>query len=216
LLLSFEKYCQDVEKYFKNHIQRLVKQIKTICYHAENNGLKIHYQLRHIKIKLEKSEIIYLDFDELKLIEDSKQPSEYLENAKDWLLISCYIAQRFSDFSNFKKEMIRKEKGEILIEFTQQKTGKPMMSLPLHPKVLQILEKRDGDFPRKISDQRYNEYIKIVCKNAGITEEIEGSKELNKRKTIGKYPKYDLVTSLIGRRSFASNYFGKIPTPFSS
>ncbi|TWP29244.1 integrase [Apibacter muscae] len=209
--VEFEKFCQN-EKYAQNYTARNIKFIKTICYDAESNGLKVHFQLKKINSKIEKSEIIYLNFNELEQIEKYKQPHEYLDNARDWLIISCYTGQRVSDFMNFRKEMLRKEKEMIFIDFTQQKTGK-IMSLALHPKVLQILKKRNGNFPRKISDQKYNEYIKLVCKNAEITEEIKGSKEINKRKVKGNYPKYELVTSHIGRRSFASNFFGEIPTP---
>ena len=37
------------------------------------------------------------------------------------------------------------------------------MTIPLLHKVLQILAKRDGEFPRPISSQKYNDYIKMVC-----------------------------------------------------
>ena len=33
------------------------------------------------------------------------------------------------------------------------------------------------------------------------------------RKESGIYPKYELITSQVGRRSFATNNYGKIPTP---
>jgi len=118
--------------------------------------------------------------------------------------------------------MIRIEKGKSLIEFEQQKTGK-LMTIPIHAKVQQILDKNKGEFPHKISDQRYNDYIKEVCKIAGIDEEIKGKKQLNIskqnniqkiRRVEGIYPKYELVTSHIGRRSFATNYYGDIPTSY--
>jgi hypothetical protein len=38
-----------------------------------------------------------------------------------------------------------------------------------------VLNKRGGEFPRKISDQRFNEYVKELCKIIGFTQEIEGS-----------------------------------------
>lgn len=111
----------------------------------------------------------------------------------------------------FTKDMIRMEDGKSFIEFTQQKTNK-IMSLPLHAKVSEILNKRNGDFPRKISSQKYNMYIKEVCKIADITQLIKGSKEINNRRVAGMYPKNELVSTHIGRRSFASNFFGIIPT----
>ncbi len=150
-------------------------------------------------------------------IEKKNLKNEYLENARDWLIISCYTGQRVSDFLRFTKEMIRIENGESILEFTQKKTGK-IMTIPVHPKVLKILEKRNGEFPRPISDQRYNEYIKKVCKKAKLKEKVQGGlqkkTENGIRKVSGKYKKWKLVTSHIGRRSFATNFYGKIPTTY--
>ena len=107
--------------------------------------------------------------------------------------------------------MIRYENKKPLIEFTQVKTGK-IMTVPLSKKVMSILEKRDGNFPDKMSDQRYNEHIKDVCETAKIKKVIKGGLQIDNRKVIGMYPKWQLVTSHIGRRSFATNNYGKIPT----
>lgn len=208
---EFEKYCKE-ERYAPSYTARNIKFIKTVCYHAENNGLKIHFQLKQMTVKIEKSEIIYLSFDELAKIEETVQPEDYLDNAKDWLLISCYTAQRVSDFMRFNKNMIREENGKFFIEFAQQKTGK-VMTIPLHPKVFEILNKRDGEFPRQTSSQNYNDYIKVVCKNVGITQMTKGSKKIDNRMVKGIYPKNELISTHIGRRSFASNFFGIIPTP---
>lgn len=208
--IDFERYCE-TQNYAKNYTARNIKFIKTICYDAENNGLAVHYQLKKLKTSLEANNIIYLDEVEISQIENSLQPYDYLDNARDWLLISCYTGQRVSDFLNFKKEMIRKDKNKYFIEFKQKKTQK-IMYLPLHHKVIEILKKREGEFPRKISDQRYNEYIKEVCKISGIIKLVSGSKQIEGRNVKDIYPKYELVTSHIGRRSFASNNYGKIPT----
>jgi len=135
----------------------------------------------------------------------------------------------------FTKGMIRYEKNKVgvlkpFIEFTQVKTDK-IMTVALHPKVIAILEKRVGNFPKVISDPKYNLYIKKVCRIAEITEKIRGSKlkDINKdedekknkkedvkqyRKESGMFPKWELITSHIGRRSFATNYYGTIPTTY--
>ena len=135
----------------------------------------------------------------------------------------------------FVKCMIRYEKNKqgILkpfIEFTQVKTNK-VMTVALHPKVIEILEKRNGDFPKIISDPKYNLYIKQVCRIAEINDVIKGSRltDLNKedkdkkktkdevkqyRKEVGMYKKWELITSHIGRRSFATNFYGTIPTTY--
>jgi len=212
--LKFEEYCKE-ERYAQNTIARTIKFIKTICYHARNNGIETHFQLNSITSKIEKVEKIFLTIGELDKIQNKQLEFDYLINARDWLIISCETGQRVSDFMRFKKEMIRYEGDVPLIEFTQTKTDKKM-AVPLSKKVLAILNSRGGCFPRQISDQRYNEYIKKVCEIAEVNELICGakSKTVDKitRKENGMFPKHELVSSHIGRRSFATNNYGRIPT----
>lgn len=225
---SFEDYCL-LNQYAPNTIARALRAIKTVCNHAKYQGLETSFQLDTVKVKNVKVENIYLNFDDInKLININKNKlSKTYENARDWLLISCFVGQRISDFMRFNKDMLRQEKnnnGDVitLIEFTQKKTGK-LMTVPLKDEVLQILKKRDGNFPNPISDQKYNEYIKQVCQTAKINESSLGSKKVKfegldgkfqYRKENGMFEKWELVTSHIGRRSFATNFYGTIPTSY--
>lgn len=216
---QFENYCIS-NQYAPNTIARAVKFVKTICKHAKSNGLEISYQLDNIKTKFQKVESVYLTFDELEKIEKIKKIklTDSLDNAKDWLIISCYCGQRVSDFMRFTADMIRIEDGESYIEFTQKKTNK-IMTVPLHQKIIEILKKRNGAFPYAISDQKYNDYIKTVCEIAKLTYLVNGSKKTETkpessifRKETKEFRKCDLVSSHIGRRSFASNFYGTVPT----
>ncbi len=218
---EFVEYYK-AEGYAQNTMQRELVFIKTFCKHARLLGIETHPQLDDLRLDRAKVEKIYLSFEELEKIDNIKKGklSESLENAKDWLIISCYTGQRVSDFLRFTKEMIRVENGKHLLEFTQQKTNK-IMTIPIHKKVLEILEKRNGDFPYAISDQKYNDYIKKVCEVAEINNKIIGSKKVETatdsgiyRKKTDTYKKYELVSSHIGRRSFATNFYGKIPTTY--
>lgn len=221
---EFEKYCIS-EQYAPNTIARELRFIKTVCNHAKYNGLETSYQLEKIKARYQKVDSIYLTEEEIQKIENVSGLPDHLENAKDWLIISCYTGQRVSDFMRFNKSMVRLEQNKAgalkpLIEFSQKKTGK-LMTVPLTQKVGEILNKRDGEFPRPISEQKYNLYIKEVCKLAGLTKKVKGSKKIETspnskkyRKESGLFKKWELVTSHIGRRSFASNFYGKIPTSF--
>ena len=60
-------------------------------------------------------------------------------------------------------------------------------------------------------------------KLADLTEITEGKKRINitpdkekgtYRDVLGKFEKWELISSHIGRRSFASNYYGKVPTSY--
>ena len=118
--------------------------------------------------------------------------------------------------------IVEDSEGQKYLEFTQQKTN-ARMKIPLLKKVQDILFKRGGEFPRKISDVNLNLYIKQVCEISGINEIVYNGKVMvveredkSKiiRKVFGSYPKYELVTSHIGRKSFASNFYEKIPTAY--
>jgi len=219
---DFEDFYNE-HNYSQNTMHRELGIIKTFCKYAKSLGIETHPQMDTLKFKKEKVDKIYLNENEIEAIKSLKdrELTEYLINAKDWLIISCFTGQRISDFMRFTSEMVREENGKKLIEFTQKKTSKDM-AVPLHPEVLEILEKRKWSFPRSISDQRYNDYIKEVCKLAKIDEVITGKKQVNIskfdeiqiRSVSGNYPKYELVTSHIGRRSFATNFYGKIPTNY--
>lgn len=218
---EFVRYYK-ANNYAQNTMQRELTFIKTFCRHARFLGLKTHPQLDSLRLDSVKIEKIYLTIAELEKIEKIKKGklTESLENAKDWLIISCYCGQRVSDFMRFTADMLRIENGKTLIEFTQKKTDK-IMTVPLHPKIIEILEKRNGSFPYAISDQKYNDYIKTVCEVAELTQKITGSKHLETepesgiyRKETGLYRKCDLITSHVGRRSFATNFYGKIPTTY--
>jgi integrase len=216
--IQFESFCQECN-YAPNTIAKALRYIKTMCLHGRKNGIEINYQSETFNAKYQKVEIVYLTTEELDKIKNKDLKQEYLDNARDWLIISCETGQRVSDFLRFKKEMIRlqtsKKTGKKvpLIEFTQTKTGK-IMTIPLSKTVMEILKKRGGEFPRQITDQRYNEYIKEVCKIAELNEVINGGllDKDTKRKELGKFKKWQLITSHIGRRSYATNNYGKIPT----
>ncbi len=80
------------------------------------------------------------------------------------------------------------------------------------PLVIQLLENK---FPKRVSQVVFNKQIKSLCKMAGIDGLVSGFKNNPKtrRKEVVFAPKYAFVTSHIMRRSFASNYYGKIETP---
>lgn len=202
-------------KYSHNSTARLIKWLKQIGKNAASNGLQTHVQINSLKVNFEKIPVVYLSENEVEKLRQVDLNKDYLANARDWLLIGIETGQRVSDYLNFKKSDIEKPKGSTrdFIKFTQKKTGK-LMTIPLSNQVLDILNKRNGDFPRKISDVKFNEYIKEVGKIAGINEEVAGKRKnpTTNREEFGIYPKYELITSKIARKTFCSLYYGRKST----
>ena len=193
-----------------------------------NEDFKASFQeysnLEQYSLKLKRQTVAhtYLTFEEIAKIAELELEHDFLKNTRDWLVISCYTGQRVSDLMRFTKDMIRTEQGKHLLEFKQKKTSK-LMTIPISKEVRKILAKRGGNFPRPISDQKYNDYLKDVAEAAELFELVEGKKRIDitpkeKKSTwrdiTGKYPKWQLVSSHIGRRSFATNHYGKVPTSY--
>jgi len=216
---AFTKWARQVAKYKNETFIKSLRQVKTVVRYAADLKHPVNEDFLKITIKAPKTQNAesdikspYLSTDEIERIMNFKG-HDHLENARDWLVISCWTGCRVSDLMELTTDNIHTTiNGDKAIRYTQQKTGDKVLT-PYHFHVAQIID-RNGGFPRAISHQRYNDYIKELCRLVGITEMIEGTKmnPETRRKESGKYPKYELVTSHIGRRSFATNHYGKLPT----
>lgn len=226
LIDELENYWLDVDKLSLNTTGRHLVHIKTICLWASKfHDIPTNPKLNQIQGYSAEAAKVFLSFDELEKIESTPFTREALENAKDWLIIGCYVGQRVGDLLKLTSKNIIVKNGLELIELTQQKTRKRVV-IPLHPKVKAILEKRNGNFPYYLSDVKFNVHIKEVCKLAGINEPTEGAiltdldegndalkkEEHRWRKVAGTYPKHELISSHVCRRSYATNYYGEMPT----
>lgn len=200
----------ELEQYSLSTIHRTIHFVRTVLNFLEKRGIRTFvYELELPKVR-KINRVVSLSEDEISCIKNSEVPA-HLKAAKDWLVISCYIGQRISDFMNFNLDMIEILDGKPCISFVQQKTQKSIL-LPLHPTALTIMSKNGHRFPHKISVQKYNEQIKEVTRLAGITSLIKIRKRQGFRSSEKLVPKYEAMTSHIGRRSFATNFYGKIPT----
>lgn len=214
---SFEKkfieFMEVKNKYAESYRMRTMGNIKTICFSAEGyEGVVLSPELKKLESKKPDNEfVITLDEKELEAIEKTNLTSSGLENARLWLLIGCNIGQRVSDLLKITEEHITQEGEDQFIELQQQKTGSKVV-IPILPKAKKYFI---NGLPYPISSQKFNVYIKEICKQANINKPTKGrllDKKTN-RNIIGTYPKWQLISSHICRRSFCTNFFGKVPTP---
>jgi integrase len=218
---SFIEYLEVEQKLNPNTIGGYLSVIKRVCKKAELKGYKvnINYKSSDFSLPSNKTKDTYLTLDEIHKINNYKFKKDYLDNARDWLIIGVWTGLRVSDLLTLNKLNID---GDFIQKDTL-KTDFPVY-VPMHNHVKKILDKRNGDFPRKISDPKFNEYIKEVCKVVGLTHEISGAKmspmeveangknKIIHRKMNGIYKKYELISSHVCRRSFATNHYGKLDT----
>ncbi|WP_162430942.1 phage integrase SAM-like domain-containing protein [Christiangramia aestuarii] len=228
---NFLDWMINSQNYSESYAKKRIDDLKTVCSEAEINGVEVSPQLRKVKGGKTKNDyIIYLTPEELKKIEKTEVKTDSLENVKKWLLLGCSIGQRGGDLLKLTEKNFITRDGLEVIELKQQKTGKNV-TIPVLPKTKEIL--KEG-LPYKIAIQNFNNDLKTLCEIAGIDSPTQGSKiaMLNakgeiiekdkkgrykekgaKRKIIGTFPKHELITSHVCRRTFATNQYGIIPTP---
>lgn len=233
---KFTNWLINTKKYSNNYAGKQLEILKTVCIDAEKNEIQVapySKGIQHFRESDKDRYIQTLSFEELELIKNvdlsnSEQLNEFkkenpeltknlsitpqnLNNVRNWILLGCEIGQRGGDLLEITHENIRYNGKNYYIDIIQQKTNKSVTVGVIAPHVIDIIE---NNLPKKIQHQKLNEYAKVVCKLAGIIEEVKGTKlntETN-RKELGFYPKYELIASHCFRRSFATNYYKIIPT----
>ena len=132
--------------------------------------------------------------------------SPSLERVRDLFLIGCYTGLRYSDFIKIQPENITIEGNGQYLEMLTQKTSQRVV-IPLKPIVLEILNKYEGSIPKPLSNQKMNQYLKVIGKEAGITNKILVIRTKAGIRSEKLVPKYELIRTHTCRKSFAANAF---------
>lgn len=201
---SFVKYLSGLGL-GQNTIGTRIKIVKTILNNANDRGIAVStdYKKKSFAKPKEETENIYLNETELTAIYNLTDLPKHLESVRDMFLIGCYTGLRYSDLIRLTKDNIT---SDNTIKIKTLKTEK-IIDVPIHSKVKQILEKYNYQLPKPISNQKYNEYIKDVVKEAEIKEPILKQYRIKGKQVNITELKYKLVTSHTARRSFATNAF---------
>ncbi|MDM1530947.1 site-specific integrase [Myroides odoratimimus] len=212
---KFKTWLLKTKKYTVNYSGKQFEFIKTVCLDAQKNDINvtIHSTTLQPFRQQDKDRFIHtLSFDELLQIYNTQMPTKHLKTVQKWILIGCYIGQRGGDLLSITPENIRENAKGVYIDVLQQKTGKNVTIGVIQDFVLSILK---NDFPEPVSLNKINFHISKVCEIAKINEVVEGyiTNSETKQKELVSLPKYNFITSHSFRRSFATNFYKKMPTP---
>ncbi len=199
----FTNYALNKLSLNNNTIKKLFDLLKAfINWCVEREITNINHTSK-FKIKEYDNDIITLTETELKLIENVVLKSEALIRTKDIFLLSVYTGQRYSDISKMLLSDINKK--EKLWNLRTTKT-KDIIKIPLSKEALNIISKYENEpkFITFISNQKYNNHLKELCKKAGIDDEVTLTRYSGAKRTDLTKPKYELITSHTARRTFVT------------
>lgn len=191
-----------------NTVGKTIKHLKSFLKSRMKKKIISFIDLSDYKAPEEEVDAVYLSWEEISLIYhldlSQHQP---LEKYRDLLVLGCLTGFRFSDYSDIKPDEVR---GGMLY-VSQTKTLSTVV-VPLRKDAKAILiDKYNMQMPQ-LSNPNFNEYIKEVCKLAGITELVKITHKRGNTKTEEIRPKYAWITSHTCRRSFCTNeYLAETP-----
>ena len=173
-ITEFEYYLKAEKRFQQNTIHKTLQRFKQIVKLAVGLDYlaKDPFQL-HVN-RRPKKQVIFLSIEELKTIENYTFASSRLEKVKDMFIFCCYTGLAFSEMSNLEPKHIEVGfDGLEWIKMTRKKTDKEI-AIPILSKAKEIIEKyrtTEGLLP-KISNQRFNAYLKEIAEILGIEKNL--------------------------------------------
>ena len=209
-LNDYVGYLRDVKEMRNTTIGKQLSFLKWFLRWAFKKGVHQNnaYDSYKPKLKSTQKKIIFLTWDELNRLREFKIPSnkQALERVRDVFLFQCFTGLRYSDVFNLRRSDIKDDH----IEVTTVKTSDSLIiELNNHSKA--ILDKykdvafEDDKVLPVITNQKMNDYLKELAEMAGINEPIRQTYYKGNERIDEVTPKYALLGTHAGRRTFICN-----------
>lgn len=164
------------------------------------------------RLKAPPKPVIYLTIEELHALIEHDYTADsfpHLDNVRDVFVMQCATGLRYSDIARLTWEMV----SPTAISITTQKTAEPLvidvndLSRMVLAKYRPLARTKEDGTPtgpvlHVVSNQKYNMYIKEVCRLAGIDTPVAVTKMVGSRRIETTHPKWELVTTHVGRKTF--------------
>lgn len=209
-LNMFVAYLRDDADLRNSTIKKQIGFLKWFLRWANAKGYNDirDFEIFSPKLKDTEKKVIFLEWDELMKVYNFKFPEnkKYLERVRDVFCFCCFTSLRYSDVANLKWHNV----SEDYIMITTVKTA-DTLKIELNDYSKAIIEKYRGySFPNDIvlpviTNQKMNEYIKQVGYVCEINTPINITYYKGNERIDEVYPKYQLLGTHSGRRTFICN-----------
>lgn len=218
--LSFEKLTEDKLNQFIRHLidsdhrnSTTAKNISLLrwflrwAYNKEYYKGNIHNTFRP-NMKGVDNEVIHLTWNELIKLYNFKFPEEkqYISRVRDVFCFCCFTSLRYSDAQKLKKSDIKNDCIHIVTQKTSDslKIDLNKYSSAILDKYKDFITDNNSALP-VISNQKMNMYLKEMGEICEINEKIRIVYFIGNERKEEVHPKYKLLSSHCGRRTFIVN-----------
>jgi integrase len=210
---GLNNYASYLRDYMEFRARTVMKQISILKWFLRwavkyKHTTNLSFQTFSVKMKTEEKTVIYLDWEELMTTYNYHIPetSSLLEKVRDVFCFCCFTSLRYSDVFNLKR-------SDIFNNYILVTTVKTFDSLKieLNDYSKAILDKyKHLELPNNkalpvISNQKMNDALKELGKLCGIDTPVTITYYKAGNRIDEVHPKYSLLTTHAGRRTFICN-----------
>ncbi len=174
-LHDFEYYLKTERNLGQATINKIIQRLRRPVKEAISEDYINKDPFILFKAKATKSAIIFLSPEELELFKKKQFAQPRLQLVKDLFIFCCYTGLAYNELSRLESKHIQKGFDNMLwITMKREKTTRNF-SIPLLPQAESLLEKykpKTGIVFPKISNQKYNSYLKEIGAILGIEKKL--------------------------------------------
>jgi integrase len=203
LFEDFSGYLRNEKKHTNTTVNKYLKTLKTFIHWAiDYNYASADTVSTKFKISEETNDVIFLTWEELmSLYNLDLSAGSSLAKVRDVFCFGCFTGQRFSDISNLKRADI--VNGYWILHQIKVKDT-VSNEIFLNEFASAILDKYSENVKPLpvISNQKTNEYLKKLGKEAKINEVVKVVRYRGNERLEVREPKYKLLGTHTARRTF--------------
>ena len=201
-LTGFERSMKEKD-YHNNTTSRHIQTVKRLLKYAVNKGYIRHNPFDDYKIPQIKYGIITtITPEEIKAIAEVETDLNSIAYARDLFLFQCYTGISYSDLWVYGTHLFTTNDSIKYLHGKRAKTGEEYIT-PFYPTAQAISEKYGHRF-RRISNQKYNEYLKQIAPLAEIDTKLTthvGRKTFAQHRIDEGYS-FEAVSKMLGHSNF--------------
>lgn len=171
---DFEYYLKTEKKFMATTIYKSLQRFRRVIRVAVAMDFLVKDPFMLYKAKKPKKEILFLNPDTLKKLENYNFAQVRLSKVRDMFVFCCYTGLAYQEMFRLEpRHIVNGFDGNQWIQMLRQKTQRSL-SIPLLPKAKLIIDKYQDNqsLLPVISNQKFNSYLKEIAEIVGIEKKL--------------------------------------------